>query len=110
MSPSGYPEGAGPSAPLRGIAPSCLDRAPQLASLASVETTVLKAKNNLSELLRRAERGEEVIIRRGPKGRAFRVSPVRERARRTLAPNPRWVQAIAYKDEDIWASEWREGS
>ncbi|MEN9813833.1 MAG: hypothetical protein RL479_2519 [Verrucomicrobiota bacterium] len=83
---------------------------PYLAKLAKMETTVLKAKNNLSDLLRRAERGEEIIIRRGPRGRAFRLSPVRERSRRSLTPNPRWVQGIAFKDEDIWASEWREGA
>jgi hypothetical protein len=41
---------------------------PYLAKLAKMETTVLKAKNNLSDLLRRAERGEEIIIRRGPRG------------------------------------------
>lgn len=73
-----------------------------------METTVLKAKNSLSELMRRAERGEEVLIRRGINGRAFRLAPVRDQTRRTLAPNPRWAKAIHFKDEDIWASEWRE--
>lgn len=78
----------------------------QLASLANMETTVLKAKNRLSLLLRAAESGEEVVIRRGKGGPAFRIVPVRPAPRRTLAADPRWKRAIAYSDEDIWASEW----
>ncbi len=72
-----------------------------------METTVLKAKNHLSELLRKAEEGEEVLIRRGRKGRLFKIVPVREPTRRTLEPSPDWKGAICYKDEDIWASEWK---
>ncbi len=33
-----------------------------------MEATVLKAKNNLSLLLHKAEQGEEVVIRRGRNG------------------------------------------
>ena len=74
-----------------------------------METTVLKAKNQLSELLRRAERGEEIIIRRGPKGKAFRLSPVEPRENlRSLEPDPAWKDAIVYRDEDLFASEWRD--
>jgi prevent-host-death family protein len=80
-----------------------------LANLGHVETTVLKAKNRLSELMRRAERGEEVIIRRGPNGKAFRLAPVEPfETPRTLDPNPRWQKAIAYRDEDLFESEWQE--
>jgi len=75
-----------------------------------METTVLKAKNTLSELMRRAERGEEVLIRRGVEGSTFRLVLVRDRPRRTLAPNPRWAKKIKFRDADIWASEWREES
>lgn len=71
-----------------------------------MEMTVLKAKSNLSELLRRAEDGEEVLIRRGQKGRLFRIVPVAASPRRTLEPDPRWKGKISYRDADIWASEW----
>jgi prevent-host-death family protein len=74
--------------------------------LANMETTVLKAKNQLSSLLRAAERGEEVVIRKGRNGPAFRLVPVRGGGKRTLAPDPRWKGAVRYTDEDIWASEW----
>lgn len=74
-----------------------------------METTVLKAKNHLSELMRRAERGEEVIIRRGPDGKAFRLAPVEPVEKpRKLDPHPVWKKAIAYRDEDLFESEWRE--
>jgi prevent-host-death family protein len=73
-----------------------------------METTVLQAKNHLSELLRKAEAGEEVLIRRGRRGRLFRIVPVADAPARTLVPNPKWKGAIAYRDEDIWASEWKE--
>ena len=71
-----------------------------------METTVLEAKNNLSKLLRHAERGGEVVIRRGRGGTAFRLTAVGPAKTRTLKPNPRWVGKIKFKDEDIWASEW----
>jgi prevent-host-death family protein len=73
-----------------------------------METTVLKAKNHLSELLRKAEEGEEVLIRRGRKGRLFRIVAVRETVRRELTPNPDWLGKIDYSDADIWSSEWSE--
>jgi len=68
----------------------------------------LKAKNTLSELLRRAEAGEEVLIRRGRKGPLFRVVPVRPGRRRSLGVNPAWKSGTRYRDEDIWASEWKD--
>ena len=73
-----------------------------------METTVLKAKNNLSELLRRAERGEEILIRRGVRGSLFKIVPVPAQKGRSLEPNPEWVEAIRFRDEDIWASEWKD--
>ena len=73
-----------------------------------METTVLKAKNNLSLLLRKVEQGEEVLIRRGSLGTTFRIVRVEEPVRRTLVPDPRWKDRIAFKAEAIWESEWRE--
>ena len=76
--------------------------------MANMETTVLAARNSLSALLRRVEQGEEVVIRRGrgPQAKAFRLIVVEPPRRRTLRADPRWKGKIAYKDEDIWASEW----
>jgi hypothetical protein len=74
-----------------------------------MEVTVLKAKNQLSELMRRAERGEEIIIRRGLNGKAFRLAleePV-EKPRR-LEPHRGWKKAIAYRDEDLFESNGRK--
>ena len=68
----------------------------------------MKAKSNLSELLRKAENGEEVLIRRGRKGKLFRIIPVHDDIKRSLQVNPRWKEAIRYNDEDIWESEWKE--
>ena len=68
----------------------------------------MRAKNQLSELLRRAESGEEVLIRRGRRGRLFRIVPVSEGGHRTLVPEPKWKGRIGYRDEDIWESEWKE--
>ena len=78
--------------------------------LANMETTVLAARNNLSALLRRAEHGEEVIIRRGrgPNAKAFRLVAIEPVPRRNLKPDPRWAGKIIYRDEDIWASEWKD--
>ncbi len=73
-----------------------------------METTVLQAKNHFSKLLRQAERGERVVIRRGRGGKAFLLSAVETPASRTLNPNPRWSGKIKFKDTDIWASEWRD--
>jgi antitoxin (DNA-binding transcriptional repressor) of toxin-antitoxin stability system len=73
-----------------------------------METTVLQAKSRLSELLRRVERGEEVVIRRGRNGPGFRIVRERRRAARSLEPDPEWKRSIAYRDEDIWASEWKD--
>lgn len=73
-----------------------------------METTVLKAKNSLSELLRRAEAGEEILIRRGRTGPLFRVVPVQSGRRRSLRVNPAWKSGTHYRDEDIWASEWKD--
>jgi antitoxin (DNA-binding transcriptional repressor) of toxin-antitoxin stability system len=72
-----------------------------------METTVLKAKNNLSLLLRKVEKGEEVLIRRGSRGTKFRIVRVEEPVTRTLDPDPRLKNLIAYRDEDIWESEWK---
>lgn len=83
-----------------------VDAPPMLAKLANMETTVLQAKNSLSKLLRQAERGEQVIIRRGRGGRAFLLTAAEVPAARTLAPNPRWAGKIKFKDDDVWASEW----
>lgn len=89
--------------------PPEVDREPKLAKLANImEVTVLVAKNRLSELLRRAERGEEVLIRRGRKGDLFRLSPAKPKVRRTLTPDPRWAGKISYTDESIWESEWKD--
>ena len=85
-----------------------LDGSVRLANLANVETTVLQAKNQLSKLLRHAERGEEVIIRRGKGGKAFQLTALAVASRRSLKPNARWVQTIKFRDEDIWASEWKD--
>jgi antitoxin (DNA-binding transcriptional repressor) of toxin-antitoxin stability system len=76
--------------------------------LANMETTVLSARNQLSALLRRAENGEEVIIRRGrgPEARAFQVIALCPASGRSLKPDPRWAGKISFRDEDIWASEW----
>jgi len=73
-----------------------------------METTVLKAKNSLSLLLRKAEAGEEVVIRRGRNGIKFRIVRIKESAKRTLEPDPRWKHRIAFEDEDIWESEWKD--
>ena len=73
-----------------------------------METTVLKARNSLSLLLRKAEMGEEVLIRRGGSGPRFRIVRVDEPVKRTLDPDPRWKDRIAFKDEDVWACEWKE--
>jgi antitoxin (DNA-binding transcriptional repressor) of toxin-antitoxin stability system len=73
-----------------------------------METTVLKAKNNLSLLLRKAEQGEEVLIRRGGSGTTFRIVRVEEPVKRTLDPDPQWKGRIVFKDEDVWESEWKE--
>lgn len=78
-----------------------------LAKLANMETTVLQAKNQLSKLLRCAERGEEVIIRRGRGGKAFQLKAVEVNQRRTLKPDPRWGPKIKFRDADIWASKWK---
>ncbi len=73
-----------------------------------METTVLKAKNNLSSLLRRAEAGEPVYIKRGHKGMRFQIVPERDQLKRSLEADPLWKGKIAYQDEAIWESEWRE--
>lgn len=73
-----------------------------------MEATVLKAKNNLSLLLHKAEQGEEVVIRRGRHGARFRIVPVKPGARRTLSPAPQWKGRIAYTDEAVWESEWKD--
>lgn len=73
-----------------------------------METTVLKAKNNLSQLLARAEQGEEILIRRGRQGPVFRLAPVKSPAARTLKPRAAWAGKIRYDDADLLDSEWRE--
>jgi antitoxin (DNA-binding transcriptional repressor) of toxin-antitoxin stability system len=75
-----------------------------------VDLTVLKAKSNLSSLLRRAEAGEPVFIRRGRKGPRFRIVPERDTPKRVIEANPQWKGKIVYADEAIWESEWREDS
>ena len=71
-----------------------------------METSVLDAKNRLSELMRRAEAGEDIVIRRGRNGVAFRLVPVAEKVNRTLKPDPSWAGKIQFEDQDIWDSEW----
>lgn len=73
-----------------------------------MDFTVLKAKSNLSSLLRRAEAGEPVFIRRGRKGPRFRIVPEGETSKRKLEANPQWKGKVVYEDEAIWESEWRE--
>lgn len=75
-----------------------------------MDLTVFKAKNNLSAMLRRAEAGEPVYIRRGKKGPRFRIVPECEGLKRILDPDPAWAGKVAYADEAIWESEWREES
>ena len=75
-----------------------------------METTVFKAKNNLSCLLRQAEAGEPVYIQRGRKGPRFRIVPERNLPKRTLEADPLWKRKVAYQDEAIWESEWQEES
>lgn len=75
-----------------------------------MDITVLKAKSSLSSLLRRAEAGEPVFIRRGRKGPRFRIVPERDTPKREMEANPRWKGKIVYEDEAIWESEWREDS
>jgi hypothetical protein len=58
--------------------------------------------------LRKVEQGEEVVIRRGSRGATFRIVRVEEPVRRTLVPDSRWKDRIAFKAEDIWESEWKE--
>ena len=71
---------------------------------------MLVARNKLSTLLRMAEQGEEVIIRRGrgPNAKGFRLIAIEAPIRRTLTPDPRWAGKIAYRDEDILETEWSE--
>lgn len=73
-----------------------------------MEATVLKAKNNLSLLLHKAEQGETVIIRRGRHGERFQIVPLKKNKRRTLAPNPHWKGRLTYTDEAVWESEWKD--
>lgn len=74
-----------------------------------MEVTVHKAKTQLSALLKRAEKGEEVIIRRGTYGPGFCLSMLPEdRPKRILESKPEWKHKIKYRDEDIWESEWEE--
>lgn len=75
-----------------------------------MDITVLKAKSNLSSLLRRAEAGEPVFIRRGRKGPRFQIVPERDAPSRNLEASPRWQGKVFYQDEAIWESEWREDS
>jgi len=73
-----------------------------------MDLTILKAKNSLSSLLRRAEAGEAVYIRRGRKGTRFRIVPESYPVKRTFEADPRWKGKVAYEDEAIWESEWKE--
>ena len=75
-----------------------------------MDFTVLNAKNNLSSLLRRAETGEPVYIRRGRKGPRFRVVPEPQSEERVLEPNPKWAKGIRFEDAAIWESEWKDES
>lgn len=73
-----------------------------------MEYNVLQAKTALSDLLRRVEAGESVVIRRGKKGPRFRIVADVRPLRRSLDPEPRWKGKIAYDDAAIWESEWRD--
>ena len=87
--------------------PATIDPYSNLANMDDMETTVPKDRSKLSELLQRAESGEEVLIRwgRGPDAKIFSLSPVEIAPRRILAPDPQWAGKIHYRDKDIWASE-----
>lgn len=72
-----------------------------------MEITIHKAKSQLSALLKRAEQGEDVVIRRGRYGKGFRILPLREQEpRRVTESRMDWKENIHYQDEDIWESEW----
>lgn len=73
-----------------------------------MDVTVLKAKSSLSALLRRAEAGEPIFIRRGRNGPRFRIVPERDVPRRSLEANPQWKGKVVYEDEAIWESEWSD--
>ena len=73
-----------------------------------MEVNVLKAKTNLSALLRRVEAGETVFIRRGRTGPRFRLVAEEALEERTLEPDSAWASKIAYENEAIWESEWRD--
>jgi len=73
-----------------------------------MEVNVFKAKSTLSALLRKVEAGETVFIRRGRKGPRFRLMADPDGSERTLEPDPSWAKKIAYEDESIWESEWRD--
>jgi hypothetical protein len=61
----------------------------------------------LSSLLKRAEEGEEVIIRRGTYGKGFLLTILPDQyPKRSLEPKPEWKGKISYSDEEIWESEW----
>jgi hypothetical protein len=38
----------------------------------------------------------------------FRIVRVEEPVKRTLEPDPQWKHGIAYRDEEIWESEWKK--
>lgn len=73
-----------------------------------MDTTVHKAKSDLSALLRRAEAGETVYIRRGRNGPRFRITLESPPPKRNLTADPQWKGKVAYEDEAIWESEWQE--
>jgi antitoxin (DNA-binding transcriptional repressor) of toxin-antitoxin stability system len=77
-----------------------------LAILANMETTVHKAKTQLSALLKKAEEGEEVLIRRGLYGKAFKIVPIDEKPARCLEPLSEWMSRTSFEDESVWESEW----
>jgi len=71
-----------------------------------MELTVHKAKTQLSALLKKAEEGEEVVIRRGVYGKAFKITPIEEKPSRCMEPKPEWVSGTAYEEKSVWESEW----
>lgn len=75
-----------------------------------MDFTVLKAKSNLSSLLRRVESGESIFIRRGRKGPRFRVVLEEDERKRSLMASPGWKGKVRYDDKAIWESEWSDES
>lgn len=75
-----------------------------------METAAPEAKSNLSSLLRRAKTGESVDLAHGHNGPRFRIDTGLDQLKRSLEADPCWKGKVAYRNEAIWESEWREES